>query len=251
MAKIYVLGILLVFLLLLIDVITASNIKWFKVFVEKSLIGDRKNLLESLETVSNTNSLFVVQFLSQFDWPFLGCILSPTQLLLFGGKISPFYKNTTEDTFICYTKLVKDLVYGASIDGTKKFYAGNVNRNEQNLVKGIYLGKTIYCCWYQTNSFPLWILIGFEEPKAFDRVILETLVNDDSMFLPKAGDVWYSNSSTTNGDFSHFKLFSSFPDFTTSGQIVELKRNRKISARYVGIKLNSGYIMYFCSIQIY
>ena len=251
MVKTYELGNILLLLLLFMDIITASSSKWFKIFVEKSLIDGRANLKESLETISNTNNLFVIQFLSHFDWPLLSCILSSTQLLLSAGKISPFYKNTTEDSYICYTRLVKDLVFGSTIDGTKIYPPNQEKKNEQNFVKGLYLGHANYCCWYRTPSFPLWLLIDFEEPKEFDRVLIEGLTYCGTRDLPKAGDVWYSNSSTTNGDFTNFNFFASFPDFTTSGQIAELKRDRKITARYVGIKLNSGNILFFCSIQIY
>ena len=254
MAEIYKLGSILLLLLLLFDIITASSSQWFKIFVEKSIIGNRNNLKEIEETISTTSSVFIIPFLSRLGWPVLGCLLSPTQLLVSAGKISPYYKNSTEDSYVCYTRLVKDLVFGSSLDGTKKWkdYAAHGGKNETNLARGLYVGTLDHCCFYLSRSHPLWLLIDFGEPKAFDTVVLETLVHDVKALLPSAGDVWFGNSPpTTIGDFSNFNLFASFPKFK-SGQMMELKRtDKKIKAQYVGIKLNKGHVFYFCSVQIY
>ena len=225
--------------------------QWFKIFVEKQQIDGRIYLKDEVKTITNFNPFSVIQIATQFDWALLTCIFSDTELLISSGRISPFYKNTTEESYICFTKSPKDLVFGSSIDGTKVYYPGLDARNERNLLKGFYLGQHDQCCYYQTVDKPLWLLIDFGRPKTFTTVTITTLGIYSTFHFPKAGDIWISNSSTTAGDFSKFRRFSAFQDFTQSGQTMELKRKKPVTAQYVGIMLNSGEVLHICSVFVY
>ena len=87
-----------------------------------------------------------VQLFQQYDWALLYCIVSPTQMLLTEGKISPLYKNQTTEYYSCFTKLPKDYVFGSQIDGTKIYGSVSLEiRNERNLARGYNMGSLSHC----------------------------------------------------------------------------------------------------------
>ena len=70
-------------LALFIDMILSADSRWFKVFVEKSIIdsGTRIIFLQKI-TISNTKKMHLIQILDQVNFATLGCILSATELLV-------------------------------------------------------------------------------------------------------------------------------------------------------------------------
>ena len=246
----------ILFSLLILHGIRVSSkitiLEGYQIYVEKTKISDRAYLKEEIEEISNSNQFYILRFLSRFDWVRLGCVLSPTELLLSEGRISPYYRNVTEDTYTCFTKTPKDLVFGSIIDGTKIFSnSANAIKNEQNLIKGFYMGKYKNCVYYLTNTDPLWVSVDFGKPRRFTTVAITTLFINDNLHKLKAGKIWIGNSSTSNGDFSGFELFASYPDFTEPGQTMTFKKENSVTAQYVGIKQNSGVRFYLCYFLVY
>ena len=146
------------------------------------------------------------------------------------------------------TKLPKDLAFGSSITGSPPAESA---KNPTNLAKGAFVGRGNACCLY-LDVDPLWLLVDFGEPRSFDTISIEILTHHTYVIETQPGDIWYSNSSTTtDGDFTNFKKFGSFPLLSTSGQIEIIKRDEKVTARYVGFLANSGVSFHFCHLQIY
>ena len=168
----------LTLLALFIDMILSADSSWFKVIVEKSIIDSGTRLNIETVSISNTNKMYLIQILALVDLSTLGCILSTTELLVTAGKVSPFYKNATQDSYICFTNLPKDLVFGAFLDGSKTYSLNHEMMTEQNLAKGLSTGVfSPQCLYYTTTSDAPWILVDFGQAKAFDTVVLQTVTS--------------------------------------------------------------------------
>ena len=205
--------------------------RWFKIFLEKDITW---NYLTKTLVISPEMSQFqLIQMASQIKSGRLACITTSTTLIVNAGRISPLYKNQTSDTLTCFTKLPKDLVFGSQISGTKVYAVGGSGRNEMNLIKGLYVGRTDRCCIYETSSQPLWLLVDFGSPRRFSSVAMTAATTSNLDYLIKAGDIWIGNSSVSNGDFSGYRRFSSFPDFASS-ETKEIKKTNSVTARFVG-----------------
>ena len=226
--------------------------RWYKIFVEMARIQDESSFAqEKTETGVNAEHFLVLLRAFKLDWATLACVLSPTTIQLSVGLISPFYQNSSEETYTCYTRLHKDLVFGSHLDGTKTFGPGYEHRNETNLSRGFYMGKVHNCCTYITSSAPLWLLVDLGQPKTFTTVTMTGMGGSNPNNWLGAGNIWYGNSSTSNGDFSGFVLFDSFSDFTAPSETREVQVPNSVTAQFVGIKLNSGFKLYLCYLQIY
>ena len=117
-------------------------------------------------------------------------------------------------TFASQRVLIKDIVFGSKVTGSISHLKPNyIRRNEQLLIKGVNMGNPNQCCYYFSTDNLSWLLFDFEEPKKISTVELIALNHNNKDFWLRTGDIWYGNSSTSNGDFSNFKLFESFPDF--------------------------------------
>ena len=239
----------LIFLSFCLVLTIGSNVRWFRIFVEKQKINARTLLQQKIESISKTESFAVTQIANQFEWAFLACVMSPTELLLISGRISPFYKNLTQESYMCFTRMQKDLVFGSSITGTGIHHPGNEHKNEQNLIQGFYIGSYDQCCYFESDD-PLWIQIDFGTPRTFQTVSMTTLTITGTVHLLRPGDIWIGNTSSSSpGDFSGFKHFASYSGFV-SFQTKAISNSHKVTSRYVGIKQNSHNIFYLCSLSI-
>ena len=229
------------------------NAQWTKIFVEKSIIDSRNWLYESIENYDHSvHDLAVIQFLASVEHSevFLACFLTDTQLLLHGSMFNPLYKNQIQDTYTCYTKMNRDLVFGSSITGMGAYHPATLGRTEQNLMDGHFNGNHDFCLQFDSLQNPKWILINFGQLNTFTTVSITILTYN--FYLLKAGHIWISNSTSVNGDFSIYKHFGSFPDFT-SGQTLNIKNHfgQSCTAQYVGIEQTEGSSMTICHLTIY
>ena len=224
------------------------NLQWYKIFLEKTLIEPRLES-EIIQSISNVGTTTILQVASSFDWVLLACILSSTELLLMNKRVSPLYKNATEDAYKCFTVLPKDLVFGSVIDGSK-IYTWTA-RNEQNLIKGLYLGDLNQCCKFDVQDSPPWLVVDFGQPKTFQTVSLTSGRHSSlNSYQIKEGKIWIGNSSMSDGDFSNFNLFATFPDFD-NGETKVFTSPVQINARYVGIKQNKVEGIFICYWEVY
>ena len=85
-----------IFIILFSILINAD--RWFKIFVEKNVLDGKELRRSDIKTLSSIHNLYIAQLLSEIHWATLGCILSTTELVVSTGRISPFYKNITEES---------------------------------------------------------------------------------------------------------------------------------------------------------
>ena len=81
-----------------------------------------------------------------------------------------------------------------------------------------------------------------------------TTVNSSNIqeFNLKAGEIWIGNTSSPgNGDFSTFRHFGSYSDFTELGQTKEITRKSVVTARFVGFKQYLRNKFYMCYLMIF
>ena len=232
--------------------IICFHAQWTKIFVDKPIIDLRMYVYQSFaKNVHFANDLAVIQFISEHSEALLACFLTETQLLFHGGMFSPLYRNQTQDTYTCFTRMNKDFVFGSTITGLGPPLSPS--RSVENLIKGYYNGNHATCLHYYSSGNPKWILVDFGQPKTFTTVSITSIVTDNIGYILKTGHIWISNSTTVNGDFSTYKHFGSFPDFI-SGQTLDIKKQngQKVTAQYVGIQqTTSTHSMMICDLRIY
>ena len=166
------------------------------------------------KAITSTNDAYLIQIASELSWATVACVKSATDLFVTSGRISPFYTNSSEVSYTCFTKLHKDLVFGSTIDGAKA--NSKPIQSEQNLVNGFYMGDHDQCMYYGIPNVPKWILFDFGEPKTFTHVVFETIHHGGNAYFQRAGKIWYGNSSSTGGDFSKFNS----PKYVSSNVLI-------------------------------
>ena len=233
-----------------VNIETAS---WQRTFVEKRKIDKRVSSVfqEEIVTIHSTKSYYVLPEAFAHDWVTSVCILSSTELLLSTVRISPYYEsNDVSNSYVCFTNLPRDLVFGKTIIGPSIVHQTNLHKTEQNLVKGFYNGQTGFCSYYISNSVDKWIEVDLGSPQLVTAVSFSTIKYSSSSFYLKAGDIWIGNSSSVNGDFSTgFDLFASYSDFSNA-EHREIRGQHQMTGRFLGIKQNSGSIMYMCDLMV-
>ena len=157
-------------------------------------------------------------------------------------------------TFALRNPLAKDYVFGATMDGTKIFYdlSNRRAKNETITFQVDFTWELLikHCCYYHTSETK-WLLIDFGTPKTFNYVTITAVRFANSFYFLKSGTIWYGNTQPSSGEFNDFKFFGSYPDFTKSGQSVEVKSSHKVTAQFVGIKQKGGITFYVCHIEVY
>ncbi|XP_047476161.1 uncharacterized protein LOC125029996 [Penaeus chinensis] len=169
---------------------------------------------------------------------------------------SAYVEADLADAIACYTRRLKDLVVGASIEGSPvhpKFPL----RVKENLIDGIFYQDENNKCYRTDNNLNRpWFALDFGTTVTFRFVKLFAQALGALSMVNTIADVEVRvgmAAVTTPGDFSSYQFFGNFTGPAVEfGQVIVLESPASVTSRFLSVqKMQDGERLQVCHIEVY